>query len=206
MSHCVVTATGKDELLRAAPRPVAAASRLAPEVTGQPSLDRLAALAAGLLGSPSAQISLLTDVQTIAGGSGLVPGTVGAQSPLSESLCTVTARNGGALVVSDARTDARVAGLPPVTSGEVGSYLGVPLLDAAGRTVGALCVFDPVPRAWSDTDVSLLEELAAATVAELELSALAVEYNTVRVRLGLALEAAGIGSFDLRCTPTRRSR
>jgi len=73
----------------------------------------------------------------------------------------------------------------------------VPLLDAAGRTVGALCVFDPVPRAWSDTDVSLLEELAAATVAELELSALAVEYNTVRVRLGLALEAAGIGSFDL---------
>ena len=197
MSECAVTAGGKNELLRSDPELVAAAARLVPDVPGQPSLDRLAALAARLLGSPSAQISLLTDVQTIAGGAGLAPGSVGARSPRSESLCAVTARSGEPLVVADAGTDDRVAGLPPVTSGAVGSYLGVPLLDATGGTVGALCVFDPSPRTWSGTDVSLLEELAAATVAELELSALAVEFDTVRVRLGLALEAAGMGSFDL---------
>lgn len=198
-----MTDARRDERLQGDVERVDAARRLLPDLTGHPSLDRLAALAARLLGSAAAQVSLLTDVQTIAGGAGLTPGSVGRESPLSESLCTVTARSGGPLVVSDARHDDRVAQLPPVTSGALGSYLGVPLLDAAQRTVGALCIFGPEPRDWSEADVSLLEELAVATVAELELSALAAEYNTVRVRLGLAIEAAGIGSFDLDVTNGR---
>ena len=49
-----------------------------------------------------------------------------ATSPLEESLCTVTAAGSGALVVRDARADARVRDLPPVTSGQVGAYLGTP--------------------------------------------------------------------------------
>ena len=172
------------------------ARRLRPGTGGNPALDRLAGLAARLLSAPSSQVSLLSDVQTVAAGVGLPAGTVGADSPLADSLCTVTASHGGPLIIVDAATDERVAQLPPVASGAVGSYLGVPLVADDGHTVGALCVFDPTPRSWSPSDVTLLEQLAASAVAELELSALTTEYETGRLLWQLAIDAADIGTFD----------
>ncbi|SNR71054.1 SpoIIE family protein phosphatase [Blastococcus mobilis] len=170
--------------------------RLRPPADGNPALDRLAALAARLLGAPRGQISLLSDVQLVAAGDGLAPGTVGSESPLEDSLCTVTATAADALVVPDARADERVRGLPPVTSGEVRAYLGMPLTTTGGRTVGALCVFGPTPREWSDDDIATLRQLAESSVTELELSALVRQYEGDRVRWALAIDAAGIGTFD----------
>ena len=175
---------------------VTSARRLRPGVAGSPALDRVAGLAARLLTTSAAQVSLLTDVQTVAAGFGLPAGVVGSESALAQSLCTVTATSGNPLVVTDAPTDDRVSGLAPVTSGEVGSYLGVPLVADDGHTVGALCVFDPTPREWSPGDVSLLQQLAASAVAELELSALSAEHETGRLLWELAIDAAGIGTFD----------
>ncbi|RJK94270.1 SpoIIE family protein phosphatase [Vallicoccus soli] len=174
----------------------AAARRLRPAPGGNPALDRLSALAARLLGTTAAQVSLVADVQTVAGGSGLAPGAVGSEGPREESLCTVTAVSGAPLVVPDAVADARVRDLPPVTSGRVGSYLGVPLTSSAGDLVGAMCAFDRRPRTWSPADVALLEQLAASAVAELELSALSTEYHHDRVVWELAIDAAGVGTFD----------
>ena len=159
-----------------------------------PALDRLADLARRLLGAESAQISLLSEVQTVAGTAGLPPLEV--VSPLEDSLCTVTARSGAPLVVNDAKSDDRVAMLPPVTSSHVGAYLGVPLVTERGETVGALCAFGPLPRIWEPADVLLLEQLAASVIAELELAALSGEYQNSLDRWGLAIDAAGIGSFD----------
>ena len=172
------------------------ARRLRPGAGGNPALDRLAGLAARLLATPSSQVSLLSDVQTIAAGVGLPAGAVGADSALADSLCTVTASHGTPLVIVDATSDERVASLPPVASGAVGSYLGVPLVADDGHTVGALCVFDPAPRPWSPSDVTLLQQLAASAVAELELSALSSEYETGRLLWQLAIDAADIGTFD----------
>jgi serine phosphatase RsbU (regulator of sigma subunit)/PAS domain-containing protein len=159
-------------------------------------LQRLAEFAAGLLGTPASQISLLTDGQVVAAGVGLGPGSVGRTTPLEESLCTVTAAAGGPLVVSDAPGDARVQELPPVTSGQVGAYLGAPLTDKYGRVIGTLCVFGPDAREWSDGDVATLRRLADSVVTELELSALVREYEGDRLRWELAAGAAGIGTFD----------
>lgn len=167
-----------------------------PVAQGNPALDRLVGLAARLLSASSAQISLLTAEQTVVAGVGLDDGAVGGVVPLEESLCTVTAASAGPLVVTDATVDERVAHLPPVTSGGVGAYLGVPLVTHGGGTVGALCVFGPTARAWSDHDVGLLSELASSVMAELELSALSAEYESSRLRWDVAIEAAGIGSFD----------
>jgi PAS domain S-box-containing protein len=164
--------------------------------TARASLDRLADLARRLLGTSSAQVSLLTDVQTVAGGAGLGPGAVGGTGSLADSLCTVTAGLGGPLSVTDAPADDRVAHLPPVTGGGVRSYLGVPLVTARGETVGALCAFDPSPRTWDDDDVDLLSQLARSVVAELELAALSGEYQRTVERWELAIGAAGVGSFD----------
>jgi PAS domain S-box-containing protein len=73
----------------------------------------------------------------------------------------------------------------------------VPLARDDGRPLGALCVFDPVPRSWSPSDVALLEELARAVVSELELAALSADRSADRARWDLAAAAGGVGTFDL---------
>ena len=178
------------------PRRVRAAQRLVPAHPGSATLDNLSALAARLLGSRSAQVSLLTDVQHVAAGTGLLPGALTTVSARSASLCTVTAAAARPVVVAEAGVDERVRDLPPVTSGMVGSYLGVPLRATRGEVVGALCAYDRESRSWTDRDVLVLEELAGAVVAELERSALAREHETTLLRLDLAMEAAGVGSWD----------
>ncbi len=175
---------------------IAAAQRLVPYLPGNTTLDRLSALAARLLGTSSAQVSLLTDVQHVAAGAGLAPGATLRDSPRADSLCTVTARDGGPLVLPDALRDERVNRLPPVASGSVGSYLGVPLRDERGQVVGSFCAYDAAARTWQDADVGVLEELAGAVIAELERMALAAEHQTISARLDLAMEAAGVGSWD----------
>jgi PAS domain S-box-containing protein len=173
------------------------ARRLRPAAGSTPALDRLAELAARLLRTSSAQVSLLSDQQLVAGGAGAAAEGVGITGPLEESLCTVTAASGApALAISDATVDERVRDLPPVDSGTARSYLGTPLLSGADTVVGVLCVFDPEPRDWTDADVATLRQLAASVVTELELTALVDEYASDRVRWGLAIDAAGIGTFD----------
>jgi PAS domain S-box-containing protein len=183
--------------LRGDPERLDETRRLLPPAGGSTALDRLAELAARLLGTDHSQISLLTDVQVVAAGDGLPPGGIGSASPLTESLCTATAAGTGALVVTDARTDDRVRDLPPVVSGQVGAYLGIPLAVAGGLVIGALCVFGPEARDWSDTDIAALRQLAESAVTQLELSAMVREYESDRLRWGLAIDAAGIGTFDL---------
>jgi serine phosphatase RsbU (regulator of sigma subunit)/PAS domain-containing protein len=182
--------------LQRAPERMDAARRLRPRQAGTPVLDRLAELAARLLGADASQVSLLTDVQLVAGGTGLPPGTIGSETPLADSLCTVTAAGGRPLAIGDARADERLRGLPPVASGQVRAYLGTPLTDAGGQVIGSLCVFGPGVREWSETDVATLRQLGDSVTTELEMVALVRQYESDRLRWGLAIDAAGIGTFD----------
>jgi serine phosphatase RsbU (regulator of sigma subunit)/PAS domain-containing protein len=177
------------------PREAAAAQRLVPEPAGA-SLDQLARLAARLLKVAAAQISLLTDVQVIAGTSGPAAGAGGETSDLDDSLCRVVASDGGALVVADAAADERVAELAPVRDGRLRAYLGVPLVQDDRITVGALCVFDHEPRDWTPADVATLTELARTVVAELEASAETRAREASRARWARAIDAGGISTFE----------
>lgn len=169
------------------------------------ALDRVAALAADLLAMPSAQVSLSSDGQ-MAGEAGPPPGSAGPGGLLEDSLCTVTAALAAPLLVTDARCDARVSWLSLVTSGQVGACLGVPLLSGSDRAVGALCVYGPDRRAWSPSDVAVLERLAVFArselegaeleVAELEVAAWGRGLDDSRTRWDLMAEAADLGSFD----------
>ena len=184
-----------------APAPAArradAARRLLVGGSRTASLDRLGQLATRLLAAPVAEVSLLGDVRTVVGGAGVVSGSPPhREEPLEVSLCALTAATGEPLVLPDAREDPRAADLPLVREGEVVAYLGVPLSGEDGATFGALCVFGPAPRAWTDADVVVLQQLADSAVAELELSALTAEYESSRLRWLLAIDAAGVGGFD----------
>lgn len=185
----------RDDADRAEAR-AAAVRRLAGPSTGGPALDRLVELAARLLDAPSAQVALVDDVAQVMAGVGVAAEAVGTHGPASDSLCTVTVEEGAPLVITDARADARVSELPPVASGMAGTYLGVPLRAADGLVIGALCVFDDAPREWTERDVATLERLAEPVVAELELAALNDDYETGRLVLELAVDAAQIGTFD----------
>jgi GAF domain-containing protein len=174
-------------------------TRYARRVTGHPegipALSRMADLAARLVGAGSAQVSIVSDVLTVMGGSGDAAASVGEVSPAEDSVCTVTVHESAPLGISDAVRDPRVRDLPLVASGVIGSYLGVPLV-VDGHAVGALCVFDRGPREWTGRDVSLLEQLTGPVLAELELAVLAARHDDDKLLWQLAVDAAGVGAFD----------
>jgi PAS domain-containing protein len=176
------------------PERVAAVERLIASGLPGGGVQRLANLAARLLGAPFAQVSLLAERdQVVAAAVGAAPGGV-RRTPAKDSLCSVTVASGEPLVVADAAGHPWVRDLPPVTSGQVSAYLGVLLSDAAGYALGSLCVYDDVPHPWSDADVETLTALAEALSAELA-SDDAVDPTGVRLRL--MADAADLGSYDL---------
>ncbi|MGY2080589.1 SpoIIE family protein phosphatase [Modestobacter sp. SYSU DS0657] len=164
---------------------------------GPAGLQRLTELAATLLRAPSAGVALVGEVQTVVGTAGRPVWQVGTRRRLDDTLGGTVVAARAPRAYPDARTDPRVATLPAVQAGEVATYLGVPLFDAGGEhVVGVLAVFGPEPREWTAEEVALLERLAHPVVTELELSAVTAELETGRVRWDLAIDAAGIGSFD----------
>lgn len=178
------------------PARVAAVRRVLQGGVTATGLDRITRLASELLQAPRAQVSLLAEDQVIASAFGVEMTPAQRVGAVADSLCTVTVRLGAPFAVSDARLDPRVADLPPVTSGGVRSYLGVPMVTTTGLTLGALCVYDDRVRTWSPRDVGVLSELAASAVAELELRAVSAEMATKAAQLDLALSAAETGSYD----------
>jgi PAS domain S-box-containing protein len=190
-----VTPASSDPL--AAPDRIAAARRMLLEVPGPAAFDRLSALAARLLGTGHAKVTLFTDHDVVVGGYGLPEGVVGGPALLTGALSAIVVSQGAPLDIPHADRDERVSDLPAVTSGQVLAYLGAPLIAPSGHVVGALAVYDPVPRDWSADAAELLEQLAASVVAELELSATQSAAGASRVRLEVALEAGSIGIWEL---------
>ncbi len=171
------------------------ARRMAGDHLDTTRLNRLCELTARLLSTGSAQISIVSDVLTVVGGAGASLPLVGTSSPASDSLCAVTMRSGTGLVVRNAAVDPLVSGLPPVVSGTVRSYLGVPLA-SGGHVVGALCAYGDDTRDWDETELSLLSLLAEAVTSELHLAVLEASYAEDRRIWQLAVDAGGVGAFD----------
>ena len=115
-------------------------------VQGCPAaFERLARLAASALGARAGGVTLLRDgVLGVAGGHELPPGG----GPTEECHRIVATRE--SVVVGSA-------------------YAGVPVRRADGTVIGTLCVMER-DREWTPGDVSLLEDVAASVVAELELT------------------------------------
>jgi PAS domain S-box-containing protein len=179
------------------PMRIAAARRLMLEVVGHAAFDRLSGLAARLVGAAHAKVTLFTDEDRVIGGYGLPEGVIGGPALLTGALSAITVRQAAPLNIPAAMDDERVAHLPAVTSGQVRAYLGAPLIAASGHPVGALAVYDAVPRTWSDDDAQLLDQLAASVVAELELSAARSAVGTSATHLEVALEASSVGIWEM---------
>ncbi|MCW2606411.1 MAG: putative sensor protein [Frankiales bacterium] len=150
------------------PERAARVARLSVAVPSSAVLPGLVRLAGRVAGAACAQLSLLADRQTAVAVQCAQGAYTEHTSALEDSLCTVTVLSGDVLLAADARRHPWLHDLPPVVGGAVGSYLGVPLRLQDGSAVGALCVYGPEPRAWSDAEVGLTCEVADLVAVELQ--------------------------------------
>ncbi|HEY8589857.1 MAG TPA: GAF domain-containing protein [Naasia sp.] len=133
------------------------------------AVQRIAALAREAFGTKFAAVTLIDgDRQSVKAGVGFE----GADTPRAFSFCSQTIERSEATVIPDSFADASLDG-NPLVYGEPGIrfYAGYPLESPGGYRIGALCVFDTVPRDLSEIDTSLLHSLAKLAERELALEA-----------------------------------
>jgi two-component system cell cycle sensor histidine kinase/response regulator CckA len=133
--------------------------------------DRLARMAARLLGAPTSLISLVADDrQFFKSAIGLPePWASSRTAPISFSFCSTVVGSGEPLVVEDARRHPLLRHSPAIRELGWVAYAGVPLITRDGYVVGSFCVVDKMPRLWSERDIALLQDLAASAVTEIDL-------------------------------------
>ena len=90
-------------------------------------------------------------------------------TPLSHSFCRHVVDSGAPLEVVDARVHPKVRDNPAIEDFGIVAYLGMPLTTSDGERLGALCAIDHEPRQWTGRDHGVLEDLAGAAMAEVEL-------------------------------------
>ena len=123
--------------------------------------DILTRLAAQLLGTPVALVSLVDDQrQFFKSQVGLPhPWDKSRQTPLSHSFCQWVVSSDEELVVSDAREHAILRTNGAISDLGVVAYAGVPLSAATGETIGSFCAIDCKPRDWNSEQLATLRDL-----------------------------------------------
>jgi phosphoserine phosphatase RsbU/P len=149
--------------------------------------DRVAWLAAMILGTSRASVTIARwrpSSGTSCRGS---PDTTGRESPLEQSLLQLVIESQEKLVIDDARLDPHPSARCPLEPAGVSAWAGFPVRDPHGNVVGALCVADPLPRHWSAGEVELLETLAQVASREVALQA-ALQQSAERAELAQILQ------------------
>ncbi len=135
------------------------------------SFERLGALAKRLTGASAALVSLVAaDKQHFKCCLGLPePWNQANETPLSHSICQFVLDSHEPLVISNTATDSRLIDNGAVTELAAAAYLGIPLLGPGGEILGSFCVIDTSPREWTEENISVMADLAASVMAEIEL-------------------------------------
>jgi PAS domain S-box-containing protein len=167
--------------------------------SGDATLDKITALAADLLGTRAAAVSLIDrERQWMLSRKG----DIAREMPRDIAFCDHAIRldRGEVLKVEDALRDARFRNNPLVTGDPgVRFYLGAPLFDPGGHAIGALCVLDGEARdGVSKVEVSRLAALADLVMEHLNLRRAATEVASSQRLLSLAESVANVGHWSLR--------
>lgn len=128
--------------------------------------DRITRLAARVLGTPIALISLVArDIQWFKSEHGL-----GAtETPREISFCGHAIHSDDTLTVRDAEQDPRFFDNPLVTGPpNIRFYAGHPIHSVDGERVGTLCIIDHSPKALTQDELDVLRDLAAIAESELQ--------------------------------------
>ncbi len=131
-------------------------------------IDRLCRIAARLLGTPMAAVTLVGDDHVLMlAACGLPPLTIDRPG----FFCGETVGTDAALVVPDALADPRFRTTRLVTGPpRLRFYAGIPLHDATGRPIGTLSCMDPAPHpaGVAPADLAALADLALLVVEAMQ--------------------------------------
>ncbi len=126
---------------------------------------RVVQMAKEMLHAEHAELNIITDEEqiTVTGLAGQ-PGSSGRRfedvhRDRTQSWCQNVVALADTLAIDDGKQHVLVMNTDVAQSGEVVSYLGAPIR-VDGIPVGALCVFDPQFREWTESEVARLEQLA----------------------------------------------
>jgi len=155
-----------------APIPRGEAQRLAAlheldllDTEAEERFDRITRLAAGLLGTPVALVTLIDRERQWFKSR---VGTPVTETPREVAFCAHAILGDEPLVVPDALEDDRFADNPAVTGPpHIRFYAGCPVTLPDGYSVGTLCVLDVRPRQLSEQQLGLLRDLANVVEGEL---------------------------------------
>jgi len=149
------------------------------------AFDRLARLASTILEAPMALVSLVDRDRDFWKACIGVPEPFASEREmrLAPSFCQHAITSATPLIVRDATVDPVFANFPGVKHLGVRAYLGIPLVTEDGSALGSFCVFDVKPRDWSTEQVSILTDLAAAAMTEIELRASTRTANDLAMKL-----------------------
>jgi two-component sensor histidine kinase len=132
------------------------------------AFDRIAGLAARLLETPIAIISIVDEDRIWFKSHEGLDGV--AEIPRDPGLCASAILHNGPWILNDASVEP-VALANPLVAGEFGLrfYAGIPLRTQDGHGLGTLCVIDKAPREITPEQTAILQDLAAVVMDELEL-------------------------------------
>ena len=140
--------------------------------------DRITRLGVAALNVPATFISLVEDHRDFyLSHCGFGEPLASERQLTGRTFCQFTVQGERPLIIPDTRADPVYANVPTVESLGVAAYLGVPLVLPSGEVIGAGCVIDFSPHAWSDSEVLVATDLAGLVVSEIELRQAAVEFQ-----------------------------
>ena len=134
------------------------------------AFDRLARLAAVVLGAPRAFVTIVDERRSFWKACiGVDLELEGRENPVEQSFCQYVIGSREPLVVGDARTDPRTRDNPSVELMGIVAWAGYPVHSDDGHILGTFCVCDTRPREWSPRDLMVLDTLASAASGEVAL-------------------------------------
>jgi phosphoserine phosphatase RsbU/P len=135
------------------------------------AFDRLTRLAATLLGTPYAFVTVVDGTRSFWKSCVGVDSTdlANRQNLVEESFCQYVIGADAELIVQDARADPRTADNPSIVLMGVAAWAGFPVRSPDGLVLGTFCAVDTSVRQWTPHDIEVLATLAQAAAGEIAL-------------------------------------
>ena len=202
----MITSTGTPNALDDADRLEALRRTGLLDSPAEEAFDRLTRLAISILRVPVSLVSIVDRDRQFFKSSGGLPTKVATarQTPLTHSFCQHVVGSGEPLVISDAREHPLVR--ENLAIGELGvvAYAGFPIATSEGAVIGSLCAIDDKPHEWTESELTVLRELAAFANTELALRGARRQAERAAIDRLAIIESStdGIYTLDLagRCT------
>ncbi|WP_041832595.1 GAF domain-containing protein [Actinoplanes sp. N902-109] len=137
-----------------------------------PEFDDFARKLTEITGAPYAMVNFISEDKQYFAGLHTVDKGEGGETPGREmdrdhGYCPHVVVRRKALVLDDVCDYPRFAGNPVVDEIGIRSYLGAPLIDRTGTTLGTICVVDTEPRPWGREGLETIKKMAAELIEQI---------------------------------------